>query len=208
MSSIKHFNISIASLFLVFCMFMVIPAHTQSTSLAEALSNMDTVKAAALIAAGESPDQPDNNRGSLLGTYCRYSVADPMALFLLRHGAKPDTLRSPAGRTALHIAAAYYACEELCQALLDAGADVNARTNDGTTPLMLAAHSMKINLVKFLIAHGADATLKDKAGKNAYDYALTADAMNDMPDVKAKLSESCLLDKEATIAYLKDKVNK
>lgn len=37
-------------------------------------------------------------------------------LFLLRHGAKPDTLISHWGRTSLHVAAAYYACEALCGA--------------------------------------------------------------------------------------------
>ena len=127
-----------------------------------------------------------------------------MAYFLLRHGAKPDTLRTPAGRTALHVAAAYYACEPLCAALLDAGADINARTKDGATPLMLAALSAKLRLIKFLISRSADPKLKDKAGKTAYDYALRADAMNDMPDVKAHFEKTCGFSKPGTLAYLKE----
>lgn len=186
------------------CIFISQNSFSQ-TPLATALKNNDTAKAAMLIAGGENPNQPYGSSGSLLINYCRYSVADPVAFFLLRHGAKPDTIRTEAGRTALHVACAYYACDSLCQALLYAGADINARTKDGATPLMLAALSTKINLIKFLIAHGADATLKDNAGKTAYDYALRADAMDDMPEVKAKFSEGCWLDKQATIAFLKDK---
>jgi ankyrin repeat protein len=175
------------------------------TPLEKALSNRDTLTALSLINAGEDPNQI-NGQSSLLSSYCRYSVADSMAFFLLRHGAKPDTLRSPAGRTALHIAAAYYACEELCGALLNAGADINARTNDGATPLMLAALSAKLRLVKFLLDNGANANLKDNKGKTAYDYALRADGMDDLPEFKKNLEASCGFNKQGTIAYLKDKV--
>ncbi len=175
------------------------------TPLAKALGEKDSVTALRLIKAGENPNQP-TTQGSLLIGYCRYAEADSMALFLLHNGAKPDTLRTPAGRTALHVAAAYYGCELLCGAILDAGADINARTNDGTTPLMLAAKSAKLRLVKFLIDKGADIKLKDKAGKTVYDYALAADAMNDMPDVQKKLEAACGFNKAATIAFLKEKM--
>ena len=82
------------------------------TPLSQAISQRDTALVSKLIAAGENPNQA-TAQGSLLIMYCRYSEADPMALFLLKHGAKPDTLRTPAGRTALHMAAAYYGCETL-----------------------------------------------------------------------------------------------
>jgi ankyrin repeat protein len=176
------------------------------TPLAKALASGDTSTAIRLINAGENPNQK-TEQGSLLSLYCRYSEADPMAFFLLRYGAKPDTFRSPAGRSALHIAAAYYACEPLCEALLKAGAHINARTKDGATPLMLAALSAKLRLVKFLIEHGANVKAKDKKGKTAYDYALRADAMNDMPDVQKNLEKSCGFNKPATIAFLKEKMN-
>lgn len=184
------------------CSFAQIKMNAQ-TPLEQALRNSDTATALSLITVGEDPNQA-NTQGSLLGTYCRYSQADPMAFFLLRYGAKPDTLRSPAGRTVLHIAAAYYACEPLCDAILTAGANINARTNDGATPLMLAALSAKLRLVKFLIEKGADPALKDNKGKTAYDYALRADAMDDLPEAKKKFEESCGFNKQGTIAYLKD----
>lgn len=172
------------------------------TPLAKALSESDTIKALSLIKAGEDPNQ-DNGQGSLLGFYCRYSAEDPNAFFLLRNGAKPDTLRSPAGRTALHIAAAYYACEKLCGALLDAGAEINARTKDGQTPLMLAAQSAKLRLIKFLVEKGANTKLTDNKGKTVYDYALKADPLSDLPEFRKKMEEACGFDKKATVEFCK-----
>jgi uncharacterized protein len=185
-------------------MHCAVKMHAQ-TPLAKALNDKDTVTALALIKAGENPNQA-NSQGSLLSAYCRYAAADTIAFFLLRHGAKPDLLRSPAGRTSLHIAAAYYACELLCGTLLDAGANINARTKDGATPLMLAAKSAKLRLVKYLMERGANIKLKDKSGKTAYDYALTADPMNDLPEFRQQMEKSCGFDKAATIAYLKEKI--
>jgi ankyrin repeat protein len=42
------------------------------------------------------------------------------------------------------------------EALLDAGAKVNALTDDGICPLLLAASVGNPDVVKVLIAHGAD----------------------------------------------------
>lgn len=194
-----HFRLHY-SVILLITIFNFSATHAQ-TPLAKALSAKDTVTALALINAGEDPNQM-NGKMSLLSGYCRYSVGDSMAYFLLRHGANPDSLRSAAGRTVLHVAAAYYACEELCGALLEAGANINARTKDGTTPLMLAAQSAKPGLVKFLIQKGADWKLKDNSGKTAYDYALSADSMFDEHINKSE--ESCEFSKPQTIAYLKN----
>ena len=40
--------------------------------------------------------------------------------------------------------------------LVERGADVNARSNDGWTPLMSAAYEGHVNIAKFLIDKGAD----------------------------------------------------
>jgi ankyrin repeat protein len=49
-------------------------------------------------------------------------------------------------------------------------ARINARDNDGSTPLMLSVDA-DAPTVKLLIQHGADASLKSKAGRTALGYA-------------------------------------
>ena len=52
----------------------------------------------------------------------------------------------------------------MIEALLRAGADVNARSEAGGTALMEAASSGQVEAVRALLAAGADATLKDGNG--------------------------------------------
>jgi ankyrin repeat protein len=53
--------------------------------------------------------------------------------------------------------------------LLDAGAHIDDRDDRGRTALMIAAEGGHEEIVNLLVARGADASLKDKAGKRAAD---------------------------------------
>jgi uncharacterized protein len=53
--------------------------------------------------------------------------------------------------------------------LLDAGAHIDDRDDRGRTALMIAAEGGHEEIVDLLMARGADASLKDKAGKRAAD---------------------------------------
>jgi len=55
--------------------------------------------------------------------------------------------------------------------LLDLGADVNARSPHGVTPLMMAAGYGYDPIVRILLDHHADQALKDVHGETALDYA-------------------------------------
>ena len=60
---------------------------------------------------------------------------------------------------------------EIVRALIDAGADVDARQQAGVTPLMGAAAGGSVELVRLLLEYGADAALQDDAGRTAADWA-------------------------------------
>jgi ankyrin repeat protein len=58
---------------------------------------------------------------------------------------------------------------EVVSYLLEAGAHIDDRDDRGRTALMIAAEGGHADIADLLIARGADASLKDKAGKRAAD---------------------------------------
>jgi cytochrome c len=70
---------------------------------------------------------------------------------LLDGGANPNSQRG--GEAALHIAARS-GCLDCVKALVEAGADVNAKTKDGKTPLHLAKRSGQREVADYLMSHG------------------------------------------------------
>lgn len=99
-----------------------------------------------------------------------------VARFILSHGGQA-ALADKRGYTALHWAVAQPtanpANELSCvRMLIDAGADVNARNEDGITPLMNAAWFGCRESVKELLRLGADASLRDSKGRSALDLAV------------------------------------
>ena len=55
--------------------------------------------------------------------------------------------------------------------LIENGADVNIKDNDGDTPLHYAASGGHLDVVKFLVENGADVNAKDKYGRTPLDVA-------------------------------------
>ncbi|WP_213740880.1 ankyrin repeat domain-containing protein [Bradyrhizobium sp. dw_411] len=58
---------------------------------------------------------------------------------------------------------------QVISCLLDAGAHIDDRDDRGRTALMIAAEGGHEDIANVLVARGADASLKDKAGKRAAD---------------------------------------
>ena len=54
---------------------------------------------------------------------------------------------------------------------IKSGADVNARTRNGTTALMFAATGSNPEIITMLLKNGADANLENRNGRRAIDYA-------------------------------------
>lgn len=92
--------------------------------------------------------------------------------WLLAHGAKPDPSdRSERAWTALHYAA-FAGHGELMDDLLDAGADINARSTNGSTVVMMAAREGHAAIAQRLLAAGANPALKNDFGDDAVAWAM------------------------------------
>ena len=91
-------------------------------------------------------------------------IAGFLALsFKRRKGAGVNTRGTDYGETAL-IAASQEGHIDVVQALLDKGADVNVKANNGTTALIAAAQEGHIEVVRALLDKGADVYAKNNGG--------------------------------------------
>jgi uncharacterized protein len=94
------------------------------------------------------------------------------ALLLLAHGADARALsQNPMMNQPLHAAAAGQAAAPLVHALLDAGADPNARQRGGYCALHSAAQNGNEALVRLLLARGADKSPAGADGRTPIELA-------------------------------------
>ena len=82
--------------------------------------------------------------------------------------------------------AAYNGHLEIVDYLLKRGAEINAKTQNGSTALFFAARFGHIEVVKLLLRNKADATVANENGETAVDWALKSDNT----DIEALLREA------------------
>ena len=93
---------------------------------------------------------------------------------LLQNGANV-VLTSDNGWTALHfVVDEFNDSSEILRSLLDNGADVNARSIDNETPLMVASQSSDVETVTLLIEQGAYVDLQDEKDNTALHNAVSS----------------------------------
>jgi ankyrin repeat protein len=141
----------------------------------------DRTAVEALLSAG-TPVDAKSDEGS---TALHYAAADLGSLdvldALLARGANPH-VRDVRGRTPLFLAAATVPLlfhrpevEEglvaKVESLLRGGADLEAPTPDGWTPLHRAVHMGRVKVVRVLLQAGADPTRTTAAGATAFELA-------------------------------------
>jgi hypothetical protein len=73
--------------------------------------------------------------------------------------------------SALHYAV-FAGQEKVAQFLIDRGANINARSTNGSTPLMMAAREGREGLATTLLGLGADASLTNDVGEDAFAWAM------------------------------------
>lgn len=133
-----------------------------SLQVAEALLKHPGLKVDAVNAADETPLMMAALRGNLEWTQR-----------LLDRGAQLNRK----GWTPLHYAASGPE-PKVVSSLLDRGAEIEARSPNGTTPLMMAASYGTPEAVKLLIEAGADISMRNQKGMSALDFAQRAERQN------------------------------
>jgi uncharacterized protein len=77
--------------------------------------------------------------------------------------------KDPLGGSSPLISASLFGKTTMAKMLIDAGADINFRNNDGSTALHTASFFCRPEIVKMLLDKGADKTIKNKYGSTAYE---------------------------------------
>lgn len=75
--------------------------------------------------------------------------------------------KDPFGGSSPLISAAVFGKTEAAQLLIDAGADINFKNNDGSTALHTSAFFCRPEILKMLLKKGADKTITNKYGSTA-----------------------------------------
>ena len=89
--------------------------------------------------------------------------------WLLAHGAKIN--RGPLQWSALHYAV-FAGHTEIALYLIGRGADINARSTNGSSVLMMAAYEGHEELARKLVGLGADTSIKNDYGDGALEWAM------------------------------------
>jgi len=97
----------------------------------------------------------------------------PVAQLLLTAGANPNVALSNTPHNALGLIAAHNADNAaLARALIDAGVDLNAQDDEGSTPLLIAIARNHVNVAKELIKAKADPNIAAHDGYTSLMYAI------------------------------------
>lgn len=117
----------------------------------------------ALIRRGADPHAQDVDRETPLHAACEHNQNVVARALVLGYQVAVNA-QSKQRKTPLHLAAARDNYD-LCELLLENGANVNARMRNGRTPLHYAAAKGFVRVTALLLRHGANTEIRDARGK-------------------------------------------
>jgi ankyrin repeat protein len=133
------------------------------TPLSEACTNASLELVHSLLKAGANPNTPNTTGETPLMTCSRTGSADAVRM-LVEYGAAVNAKEPAQNQTAIMWAAAERH-PDVVKALIDAHADLKARTKQGFTPLHFAARVGDLDSVKLLLAAGVEINILTQAGE-------------------------------------------
>lgn len=166
-------------------------ARRPALDIFEAATVGDSERVRALLAKDRSLANAWSKDGFFPLGLAAFFKRPAVAKVLLEHGADPRMASKPAGFTPLHSAVADDAgtdVKELVRMLIDAGADPNARSASGGTPLHTAGFTGNVPVTEMLLAAGADPGATDAKDLTPLDHARE----RSHPEVAAILHDAVL----------------
>jgi uncharacterized protein len=151
------------------------PEPSLALALVAARNAADTVRE--LLKQGHAPDERDPRGLTPLMWAARAGSLDAMSA-LLDGGADPNARDAANGWTPL-LHAIHKNQAAAAQLLLDRGADPNLASGL-LTPLMMAAPDPDPEIVKILLAYGANPAARGYGGSTALTYAVSGGAISDI----------------------------
>ncbi|KAL3073569.1 hypothetical protein niasHS_017136 [Heterodera schachtii] len=130
------------------------------------------IMARMFVERGASVDMPGGQEGITMLMIAANSGRVDFARYLLAHGATVGLLDNSGSVFALMLAAESGSFE-VCRLLVEEwAAEVNQQAIDGTTPLMGASIEGRLDVVIYLIDHGAEVQHTDAEGYNSLMHAV------------------------------------
>ena len=123
-----------------------------------------------IIDRGASVNATDKANATALMMACYRSHSN--AIHVLLKAGSDVNIADNNGMTCLMHAVAAHRSQELLQAIIDHGAEVNATTKDNTTALMLACQKRHIDAIHVLLKVGSDANIASENGDTCLMYAV------------------------------------
>lgn len=120
--------------------------------------------------AGNNSDGPANQvKAPKADIHTAVASGDEEALQQHIAAGSDINAKDPLGGSSPLITAAVFDKTDMARILIDAGADLDLRNNDGSTALISAAFFGRPEIVRMLLDAGADKTIKNKYGATAYE---------------------------------------
>ena len=129
-------------------------------------------------------NEKDREHDTAIMKACRNCNAADVVSFLLENGANINDkkYRDLIDQTPI-IIAAFNGCTDIVRMLIDAGADIHHRNDQGENALISAAQEGNIDVVKVLLDAGADVNQPNADGETALSLAITLKQKKELIDL-------------------------